>query len=297
MVSSPFRLALLLATVASPASLLACSGAEDAADPTPLLPAGTRETEGTSRDPEPPPAATAAPPDAVSPPPADDPGPAPPGCEGVTKDDDGFFTRRAGSVSYVGHVPKSYTGAPMRLFVALHGCGDSAWNFATWGASPWKTRETQDWLAISVDGASGGGNCWNMGVDAPKVLAAIDDVAKCFYVHRKKVTVGGYSSGGMLAYEVGLANASRFAGVLVECANVPGNVDAKLSAAARKLPIAHRAHSGDGNFPIASVRTTWTKLTNAGFPLEKSEIPGGHDGTSEDWSDWLLPRSAGWIAP
>lgn len=166
-----------------------------------------------------------------------------------------------------------------------------------WGASPWKTRATQDWLAIAVDGATGGGNCWNMTADAPKVLAAIDDVSKCFYVHRKKVTVGGYSSGGMLAYEVGLANASRFAGVLVECANVPGNVDAKLSAAARKLPIAHRAHSGDGNFPIASVRTTWTKLTNAGFPLEKSEIPGGHDGTSDDWTDWLLPKSAGWIAP
>jgi predicted esterase len=168
-------------------------------------------------------------------------------------------------------------------------------NFAQWGAAPYDTRDDQKHLAISVDGASGGGNCWNVPADAPKVIAAIDDMAKCFYVHKQKVVIGGFSSGGMLAYALGITQAERFAGILIENSNVPNGID--LSKASWKINIAHRARTGDGAFPIAGVRSQWQKLRAAGFPLETEELPGGHDGESSDWAEWLIPKMASWKAP
>jgi hypothetical protein len=39
------------------------------------------------------------------------------------------------------------------------------------------------------------------------------------------------------------------------------------------------------------------KLEAAGIPLQKSEVEGTHDGTSDDWADYLLPKIGAWKAP
>jgi hypothetical protein len=260
-----------------------------------------REPDRTISDETPeesaPPSPGSSTPTPVAAPAADDPGPAPTGCT-MNEDGDGFFTRSSGKGSYVGYVPKGYTGQPTRLVVGLHGCGDEAYNFATWAVAPWGARDSQDYIGISVDGASGGGNCWT-GADAAKVLAAIDDVSKCVYVHQKKVVLAGFSSGGSLAYSVGLSNASRFAGILVLSASLSwtGKADQLLANASWNLNVAHRAHTSDSVAPLSTVKGDWTKLKNAGFPTKTSEVAGGHDGTSDDWTDWLLPQMKTWQAP
>ncbi len=230
-------------------------------------------------------------------PPEDDPGPPPAGCA-VTRDGEGFFRRTTPEGTYVGYVPASYTGAPMRLFVGLHGCGDDAYNFATWGVAPYDTRAAQDWIGISVEDRLGPGRCWSQSED-DVVLAAIEDISRCFWVHRQKIVLGGFSSGGELAYGLGLRQASRFAGLLIECstASEAGDVEALAQAAAWKLPVAHVAHVGDSVFPIATVRADWTKLTARGIPVATREVAGGHDGTAGDWAGWLLPRMKTWRTP
>lgn len=234
-------------------------------------------------------------------PPADDPGPAPTAVCNVTKDGQGFFTRTSGGATYVAYVPPSYDGTtPMPALVAMHGCGDTAMNFATWAVAPSDTRANQKYIGISLGGESGSNKCWSMGADDAKVLAAVDDLAKCFWIHRKKVTIGGFSSGGQLAYRVGLSHADRFAGVAIECSGLyAAGIDATtlLSGAAKKLPIAHRAHTGDTVFPIAKVEADWTKITAAGFPLASSKTSGGHDGSSADWTGFLLPQMTSWTTP
>lgn len=266
--------------------MLACSSDPEGGAAEPVTTPPSSDVAQGALPAEPPPAAPA-------PKPADDPGPAPVGCS-VKKDADGFFVRSTPKATYVGYVPKSYTGKPTRLLVGLHGCGDDARNFAEWGVSPYETRDEQEHIGISVDGASGGDDCWAES-DAAKVLAAIDDIATCFYVHRQKVVIAGFSSGGLLAYRVGLENASRFAGILVESSALPGNVDP--AKAARKLPIAHVAHTDDEVFPLAKVRESWKRLRDAGFTVETTEVEGGHDGTTEDWAGWLIPRMSAWNAP
>ncbi|MBS2018949.1 MAG: hypothetical protein JST00_39145 [Deltaproteobacteria bacterium] len=227
-----------------------------------------------------------------APKPADDPGPAPAGCSGITKDKDGFFKRTTSASDYVAFVPKGYAGKPTTLVVGLHGCGDSAYNFATWGVNPFKTRTTQGHIGISIGGKDG--KCWDANGDQAKVTAAIADISTCFYVHQQKVVLAGYSSGGILAYRMGLANADKFAGILIENSGLGG---ANPSAASWKINVAHTAHDGDTEFPLAKVQADWNKLTAAGIPLQKRNVPGTHDGTSDDWSDWLLPKIAGWKAP
>jgi poly(3-hydroxybutyrate) depolymerase len=179
----------------------------------------------------------------------------------------------------------------------VHGCGDTAANFAQWGPNPYDTRSTQDWIGISIGGEDG--NCWNASDDA-KVLAAMDDISSCFWVHQKKVVLAGFSSGGELTYRLGLGNASRFAGLLIEDSGLyaaNGNPDGLLANAAWKINIAHRAHTSDTVFPLATVQADWAKTTAAGFPLTTSVVAGTHDGTSTDWWSWLIPQSATWTAP
>lgn len=223
---------------------------------------------------------------------ADDPGPAPPGCGTVTKDKNGFFTRTTAKSPYVGFVPKSYAGKPTTLVVGVHGCGDSAMSFAQWGVNPYATIATQSHIGISIGGRDG--QCWDTRNDGDKVLAAIEDVSKCFYVHQKKVVLAGYSSGGILAYKLGLTQSAKFAGILI--AN-SGLGSTPPSGAAWKINVAHIAHISDQEFPLGGVRADWAKLEAAGVPLAKTEVAGTHEGTSDDWSDFLIPKIATWKAP
>lgn len=264
----------------------ACSSETDASSAAPGPAPVLAESPQPSPEPTAPPAAT--------PPvtPVDDPGPAPAGCTGITKDSDGFFTRTTAKSTYVGFVPKSYAGAPTTLVVGLHGCGDDAMNFATWAVNPWDTRGKQAHIGISVGGKDG--SCWDTSKDGDKVLAAIDDIATCFYVHKQKVVLAGYSSGGMLAYRLGLSQSSRFAGIIIENS---GLGSAQPGAATWKINVAHIAHKADGDFPLSTVHSDWAKLEAAGLPLQKSEVDGDHDGNSDDWNAFLLPKIASWKAP
>lgn len=274
-------------------SSVRASASTPAGDATPSSPgsASTASTSSTSTT-------TPITPPTTTPPPDDGPGPPPPGCGAVQKDADGFFTRTTAKGSYVGIVPHDYAGQPTRLIVGLHGCGDNPYNFATWAVSPAVTRATQDWIAISVGGETGGGKCWQQS-DAAVVLAAIDDISTCFYVHKHQVVLAGFSSGGELAYGMGLTHASRFAGILAENTSLSaaGNPTSLLAGAAWKLPIAHTAHTGDTVFPLATVHADWTAIESAGFSLQHREMAGGHDGVGVDWSDWLIPIGKTWSSP
>jgi predicted esterase len=210
-----------------------------------------------------------------------------------------LVTRQSAEGPYVVYVPAGYDGSPTSLLVGLHGCGDDASNFAGWAVNPWATRATQEHIGFAVGGESGNGKCWNASKDASKVLAAIDDIATCVYVHQQRVVLGGFSSGGVLAYSLGLREASRFAGILVSNAALSsaGSPSALLGNAAWAIHVAHRARTHDGVFPIARVRGDWKAIEDAGFPIVTSELPGGHDGMSEDWAEWLIPQMQSWKRP
>jgi hypothetical protein len=225
----------------------------------------------------------------------------------VTYDANGFFNLNSGQSTYIGYKPDTYShSTPISLFVWMHGCGGNAAG-DMWTIAPPATRQTQSYIAISLGGRDGA--CWQVNSEAPKVLAAIDDIARYFNINPRKVYLGGYSSGGNLTYRVGFENASRFAGLLVENSNPfssTGQTGTHLMAAASwKINVAHLAHLSDTTFPIASVRTNMASLTANGFPATLIEKAGTHydpdtatSGTNYDLRTFLLPYlNAGWVSP
>lgn len=215
-------------------------------------------------------------------------------------------TLNSGQSPYSMYVPYSYDAThktPTKLLVWMHGCGGDAYGDA-WSTSP---GGSQDWVSVSVGGRDGA--CWQPSNDVPKVLAALDDVKRRLNIDPHRVIIGGYSSGGDLAYRTAFYNASRFAGLIAENTSpfrdTESSPSASLAAASWKLHIVHLAHTSDPTYPIGGVRTETDAVKAAGFPLTRIERAGTHwdpdtsySGTNYDLKTYLLPYiDAGWVSP
>ena len=220
-------------------------------------------------------------------------------------DSDGFFDLLSPQGSYTVRLPAGYDKTrPYPVVIGTHGCDDSADNFDTWGPAAYnddaseRENDKLSYIALSVEDQSG--QCWSLD-DSGKVLAALDDAAACFYVDQSRVTMVGYSSGAAVAYKVGLGNAQRFNGILIEDGALYDNGSAEtslLANAAWKINIAHLTHEGDGDYPKDQVEADWKVIVAAGFPLQTRVTSApSHDGSSTDWYSWLEPHITAWIAP
>lgn len=230
--------------------------------------------------------------------------PSPPPYLSTTYDSNGFFHITTGACTYVGYKPDTYDSTkPISLFVWGHGCGGQA-EGDMWSICPPSTRSTQSYIAISMGGRDGA--CWDVNADPAKVLAAIADVQRYFNIDPKKIYIGGYSSGGDLAYRTIFYNANLFAGALIENSTPfrdTGSTQANsLAAASWKFNVAHLAHLQDTTYPIATVRAETDAMTAAGFPVTRIEKNGTHydadsgtTGTNYDLIHYLLPfLDKGW---
>jgi pimeloyl-ACP methyl ester carboxylesterase len=178
------------------------------------------------------------------------------------------------------YVPTSYdsshqTATP--LLVWLHGCGgESSGDINT--VSPGLDGAAQDWISIAVGGKEGG--CWDPGGDQSKVAAAIADLKTHFNVDPHRVILGGYSSGGDLAYRLAFYNSGSFAGVLAENTSpfrdTGSSQGDSLAATTTKFNVVHLAHIQDGTYPIAEVRAETDAMKAAGFPITRIEADGTH---------------------
>lgn len=135
-------------------------------------------------------------------------------------------------------------------------------------------------------------------------MAALADFETHFNVDRRRVILGGYSSGGDLAYRTGFFHSSTFAGLLIENSAPFLGTEASeaelLGAAKTKFHIVQLAHVGDETYPIAKVRGEVHKVAAAGFPIELIERPGSHwdANTDPEILTYLLPHiDDGWLAP
>lgn len=224
----------------------------------------------------------------------------------VSFEKDKVFSLDSPQSNYWIYVPSAYDethATPITLFVWLHGCGgEGAGDIYT--VSP---GGDQSYIAIAVGGRED--DCWNVNADQPKVLAAIASVKSHFNIDPRRVVLGGYSSGGDLAYRLAFYNAKQFAGVLAENTSpfrdTGSTQAASLAAATWKFHVMHLAHTEDETYPIDGVRAETDAMKAAGFPITRIERPGTHyddstatTGTDHDLQTLLLPHlDDGWRAP
>jgi predicted esterase len=219
---------------------------------------------------------------------------------------------------YWADVPAGYDSSnrtETELFVWMHGCGgESGGDIYT--VSPETVGEAatpRNWISISIGGRDG--ECWDPNTDVPLVFAALEDAETHFNIDRHRVFIGGYSSGGDLAYRTAFYNSSLFAGLLAENTapfrDTGSTAAASLAAATTKFHVVHLAHLQDDEYPIGQVRGEIAQVEAAGFPTElieeygdhynePEEIVDGHlvGGTDNDLIFFLLPHlEDGWRSP
>ena len=217
------------------------------------------------------------------------------------------FTLNSAETQYWVFVPKSYDeshSTATRLFVWLHGCGgESAGDI--FNVSP---GGDQSWISIAVGGREG--QCWDPGNDQSKIFAAVASMKSHFNISSQSVVLGGYSSGGDLAYRTAFFNSSSFAGVLAENTapfrDTGASQQESLAAATTKFNVVHLAHTEDDTYPIDTVRKETGAMKDAGFPVKLVERKGSHfdepgnglPGTDADVQTYLLPHlDDGWLSP
>lgn len=207
---------------------------------------------------------------------------------------------------YWAWVPSSYDAThqtPTKLFVWLHGCGgENKWDIYNVAPAP-----TGNYIAIAPDGREGA--CWDTGQDTARVIAAIDDVRTHFNISPQRVVLGGYSSGGDLAYRTAYYNSNRIAGVISEntapFAHIGVSTEQAIAASSFKFRVVHLHHTEDDVYTTAIVDPDIAALQNAGFPTTYLTRPGNHwdddtatTGTNHDLMSILLPYlTEDWTSP
>ena len=145
-------------------------------------------------------------------------------------------------------MPSGYDPATTStLFIWLHGCGGtSEFDIESFHATP-----TQSYITVAPIGAEGA--CWytlpDEGESGDELIVArvAADVAEHFNIDAENVVLGGYSSGGDLAYRTGYLFSGAIEAVLA--ANTAPFQDTGVTPAVLPRPGDHYNDPGQNGLP------------------------------------------------
>jgi len=131
-------------------------------------------------------------------------------------------------------------------------------------------------------------------VDA--ALAAVEDflvaALERYPVDPRKVVLGGFSQGGVLAYQIALANPERFAGLMALSSWLPAEIAKEVPAnpALARLPALVVHGTEDEMIPVDRGRASRDALLSLSVPTTYREYPMGHGIAPE-----ALREIVGWL--
>ncbi len=134
----------------------------------------------------------------------------------------------------------------------------------------------------------------DLGEAADRVLAAVDAAKDRYHIHRDRVFLAGYQSGGTMAVRLALEYPEVFAGAASVEGRVPrGGRPLRNINRARKTPLLLATSLEDDALSVAGVNDDLRLLHSAGMSVAIRLYPGGDGLTSNMLSDidaWVMER-------
>jgi phospholipase/carboxylesterase len=169
-------------------------------------------------------------------------------------------------------LPAKATGAPLPLFVLLHGAGGSAEGvLGRLGSAP-------DEAGVAVLAPDSRGSSWDairysFGADVTFMNRALERVFDTVAVDPARIAVGGFSDGATYALSLGLINGDLFSHVV---AFSPGFVVEGTPHGTPRFFISHG--EADPILPIDRCsRRIVSELRKRGYDVTFREFDGGHE--------------------
>jgi poly(hydroxyalkanoate) depolymerase family esterase len=180
--------------------------------------------------------------------------PAPEGAQFLSKS----FSNQAGARTYKLYVPSQYRGQPLPLIVMLHGCTQSADDFAAGTRMNLRAEEYNCFVAYPEQAASANiSKCWNWfrpgdqirGQGEPALIAGITrQIMNNYSVDEERIYAAGLSAGGAAAAILAAAYPDLYAAIGVHSGLACGaasDVPSAFSAMRQTQPAARRRSSGN----------------------------------------------------
>jgi phospholipase/carboxylesterase len=211
----------------------------------------------------------------------------------------------AAGLTYVVHAPAGKAPHPP-LIVLLHGSGaDERDMISLW------TQLPGDFVVVSprapfADGTGGyrwyrrpmAGRAADVAISRTIVDTLIDDAARRFDADPKRIFVGGFSQGAVMAYDIALKEPGRFRGAAILSGSLfPGDAKGRPAGAGPTRVAFFIGHgTADNRIPFAAATAARAALDRLGVPVSFHAYPGMRHETGareiDDLGRWLADRSA-----
>jgi phospholipase/carboxylesterase len=213
-------------------------------------------------------------------------------------------------------LPRPVTmGEALSLFAPLHYEANYAYPLLLWLHSAGGDERQlarvmplvsmRNYVGLAVRGpvaAASRGFAWPQTAEAidaaeQRILESIDKACEKYHVHRQRVFLAGYESGGTMAYRVALRNPDRFAAAVSIGGPFPqGNTPLARIAQLRKFPLL-LAHCRDSQgYPVERVCDELRLFHAAGLAVTLRQYPCGDELTTKmlhDLDVWLMQHVTG----
>jgi phospholipase/carboxylesterase len=120
----------------------------------------------------------------------------------------------------------------------------------------------------------------------------LDQALECYPIDPKRLLLMGFSQGGVMAYDLALQDASRFAGLVALSSWLPAEIAerAERSPELEALPALVIHGTDDPMIPIERARESRTRLEALGLHVAHAEYEMGHEISQQSLGDLV-----GWL--